>query len=320
MALRIAKLRVKRALRSRYLFDNWLLLLAKYALIKLGLNVKLEAKIKGYSFKLSSDVLVWFVSRFSHCLIRHVDCVNNTLIMDNVRVKLVSDAVYDVKAFAKSLGWRYDASRDCWIKGDAMFKRIYMPVIDIFDFGAYDELEFRDKVIVDVGAFVGDSAIYFALRGAKKVIAVEPHPEAFKEMLENIRLNGLEDVVVPINAGLASRPGSIHVKKVDLTQADGMYHRPSRCGEIPAVTLGELIDKYDLSSDAVLKLDCEGCEYDVILNDYEHIKVFDELIVEYHAGHVGIPVSKLLKILSKDYRCKIVKGDKEFGIVHCTKK
>jgi len=30
-------------------------------------------------------------------------------------------------------------------------------------------------------------------------------------------------------------------------------------------------------------MDCEGCEYDVILNDYEHVRLFDEVYFEYHA-------------------------------------
>jgi len=37
--------KVRRALASRYLFDNWLSLLIKYALIKIGFNVKLTAKV-----------------------------------------------------------------------------------------------------------------------------------------------------------------------------------------------------------------------------------------------------------------------------------
>jgi hypothetical protein len=37
--------------------------------------------------------------------------------------------------------------------------------------------------------------------------------------------------------------------------------------------LGDIINEYNIPSNAVLKTDCEGCEYDVILNDYEHVKL-----------------------------------------------
>jgi FkbM family methyltransferase len=71
----------------------------------------------------------------------------------------------------------------------------------------YKSLSVKDRVVVDVGAFVGDSAIYFTLKGARKVIAIEPHPGAYKEMLDNIRLNNLENIIVPINAYLVSERG-----------------------------------------------------------------------------------------------------------------
>jgi hypothetical protein len=58
-------------------------------------------------------------------------------------------------------------------------------------------------------------------------------------------------------------------------------------------------------------MDCEGCEYDIILNDYEHVRLFDEVYFEYHAFITKIPVEMLLKKLSKDFECKIV-SDEEF--------
>jgi FkbM family methyltransferase len=197
---------------------------------------------------------------------------------------------------------------------------MYWPILGIFDCGEYNSLSVKDRIVVDVGAFVGDSAIYFALKGARKVIAIEPHPEAYEEMLENIRLNKLEDVIVPINAGLASRHGRIRIESVDIERTAITYHRPSKCnGEVMALCLSELISKYNIDSNAALKLDCQGCEYDIILNDYARIKLFDEILLEYHANVGGKP-SKLLKVLSRDYRCKVVEKDRNFGIIHCVRK
>ncbi len=155
--------------------------------------------------------------------------------------------------------------------------------------------------MIDVGAFVGDSAIYFALKGARRVIAIEPHPGAYAEMLDNIKLNNLEDVIISINAGLASRPGKICIENVSA---------------VPAVTLSELINRFGIDpSDAVLKMDCEDCEFDVILNDYEHVRLFRELIFEYHPRFVNKSLDDLLNVLGRDYKCDI-KGNRNLGI--CT--
>jgi len=64
----------------------------------------------------------------------------------------------------------------------------------------------------------------------------------------------------------------------------------------------------------VLKMDCEGCEFDVILNDYEHVKLFKELILEYH----GDPVP-LFNILVNGFDCKI-KRLNGVGFIHCLRR
>jgi len=191
-------------------------------------------------------------------------------------------------------------------------------VLEVFEEGLYSALNVNGKVVIDVGAFVGDSAIYFASRGAKKVIAVEPHPDAFREMLDNIKLNNFENIVVPLNVGLASKPGKICIEKVDIEGTIDTYHRPGECDVVvPAITLGDVVSRYVINRSAVLKMDCEGCEFDVILNDYEHVRIFKELIIEIHLYASSEPL-KLLKVLAKDYLCKVVKRmSKSIMIVYC---
>jgi FkbM family methyltransferase len=180
-------------------------------------------------------------------------------------------------------------------------------ILAIFEYDDwYEDLNVRGRVVVDVGAYIGDSAIYFAWRGAKKVIAIEPRPGAYEEMLENIRLNSLETTIFPISAGIASRPGKILLEEVDIETTNVTYHRPKdQKGAIPVVTLGDLIREFNLSG-AVLKMNCEGCEYDVILNDYEHVKKFEELLFQRHAYIAEMSAKPLLKKLSEDFTCEIV--------------
>ena len=199
---------------------------------------------------------------------------------------------------------------------------MYYPILEIFSSGEYDSFDVKDKVVIDVGAFVGDSAIYFALKGAKRVIAVEPHPGAFAEMLENIKLNKTENIIIPVNAGLASRSGKVCLENTDNIETIVTYHRLGECiNAVPAVTLGELISRFGVDpGNVMLKMDCQGCEYDVILNDYEHIRMFKELVFEYHTYIFNKPLDDLLNVLSGDFRCVKVKGHEYFGIVHCVRK
>ena len=60
----------------------------------------------------------------------------------------------------------------------------------------------NDKVVVDVGAECGDTALYYANLGAK-VFAFEPLKENFDKMIQNLSLNPeISKRITPINAAL----------------------------------------------------------------------------------------------------------------------
>jgi FkbM family methyltransferase len=288
--------KARKALASRHLFDNWLSLMTRYALHRLGFDVKLTAKIRGCTFEISPETFERLVSRFSHGLIKSVVCINGRMLVNGMEVKDLDDVIYNTETWARVLGWAYDPVGRFWFKGDLKFRHMYGTILEIFDYGAYKSLSVKDKVVVDVGAFVGDSAIYFALKGAKRVIAIEPHPGAYAEMLENIRLNNLEGVIIPLNAGLAGKPGRIRAESVDKEETIGTFHRFSDVGSVKAVTLDDIVGKFGIREGAVLKMDCEGCEYEVLSAvKPETLRVFDQILIEYHNGY------RLLRAILENY-------------------
>jgi FkbM family methyltransferase len=216
-------------------------------------------------------------------------------------------------------GWTY--YKNYWEKNNVKFKHIYLSTYEIFE-EDYNFLNVKDKNVLDIGAFVGDSPIYFILKGAKKVYAIEPHPDAYKEMLENIKLNNMEDKIIPINMGINYEKDYIFINTKNLAQAASSFFNSNNIGiKVPAGKLSDIIDKYNIDTQ-ILKMDCEGCEYDIILKDYDTIKEFDEIGFEYHAYNTKIPVSKLLEKLNKDFECKFIRGgiNKDLGIIYCIRK
>jgi len=176
------------------------------------------------------------------------------------------------------------------------------------------------------------TAIYFAIKGAKKVIAIEPHPGAYEELVENIRINGLEGKIVPLNIAVGDKEGYIVVSNVETKQAPVTLFKESEGNgiKVKMETLSNVINMYNLETD-VLKMDCEGCEYSLILNDYEAVSKFDQLAFEYHAYNTGISIYKLIQSLEKEYNCEFVderiyrrngpNWDKsKIGMLHCVKR
>ena len=258
------------------------------------------------------------ISKLSRGMIKFMDCVDNKLlIVSSISTEIINvdELPVNPETRMRVLGAIHNQHCGCYIvRGGAKFRHVYSSVLETFYTGEYSALNVADKIVIDIGAFVGDTAVYFALKGAKRVVAVEPHPDAYTEMLENIRLNGLEGVIVPVNAGLASRPGKLCIAG-NIETAITTYFKTGDCKDsVPAVTLSELLDEFDLrGSNMALKMDCEGCERDVILNDYKHVSLFDELIFEYHS-----PPDELITALSRDYKYTVA-GSPSLGIVYCVK-
>lgn len=156
-----------------------------------------------------------------------------------------------------------------------------------FFFKDYEFLNVMNKVVIDVGAYVGDSAIYFALNGAKKVIALELYPYAYELAVKNIYENGLSEKIFLLNAGYG-KDGQILVDEdlaTDETTSVStslMSNGTKRKCEV--YSLNSLLETFNINN-AVLKMDCEGCEYNMIDEDSITLGKFSRIVMEYHYGY-----------------------------------
>jgi len=151
----------------------------------------------------------------------------------------------------------------------------------------YDFLPVSDKVVIDIGANIGDSSIYFALKGAKKVIAIEPFPQNYRLAKKNIELNKLNDKIDLLLCGCSNNQGFLVVGEEKVGAGSNLKKSISGT-KIPLITLADLVSKYEIYS-AVLKLDCEGCEYDSIMTADESIlSKFTHIQIEYHYGYKNL--------------------------------
>jgi hypothetical protein len=76
----------------------------------------------------------------------------------------------------------------------------------------YLGFDLTNYFVLDIGALVDDTALYYAKRGAF-VVAVGPSPNNYETMMKNLGLNpDLKPRIVPINAAVAGKDGSMDVK------------------------------------------------------------------------------------------------------------
>jgi FkbM family methyltransferase len=141
----------------------------------------------------------------------------------------------------------------------------------------------RGDVVIDIGAHIGLFSIYLAKRCPfLKVFAFEPFPANFSNCVENLRLNGVTNVELspkaiahdnrllsmatdPCNSGGASAV-------VRTFAANGIVR------DIASMTLDEVFSLHEIDRCKLLKIDCEGMEYEILSGT----RAFD--MVEYLAG------------------------------------
>ena len=162
-------------------------------------------------------------------------------------------------------------------------------ITDQFIKNEYGWLNVKGKAVIDIGANIGDTAIYFALKDAKHVYAFEPYPYSYGIATQNVRLNGLEDRITLLNEGCGKEKRKI---KIDVSYKNfgGTDLKNFENGtNINITTLSELVKRFDISSEAVLKIDCEGCEYGVLLNtENSNLRKFKQIQIEYHYGYLNL--------------------------------
>lgn len=198
----------------------------------------------------------------------------------------------------RNIDWSYDFNNDgsYTIKmnnGEVVkFYHLEEQPSDVFLNEAYPFLPVNGKTVIDIGGYIGDTAIYFIMKGAKKVIALEPFLQTFQLAKKNIKINDLEDKIDFILAGCSNKNDII---KVDPNPANptGAKLAESKNGiDVQTLTLDKVIERSNNEA-SILKMNCEGDEYNIILSSSkETLRKFTHMVIEYHYGYKNL-VKKL---------------------------
>lgn len=132
---------------------------------------------------------------------------------------------------------------------------------------AADRLLKPGDLLLDIGAWVGPLTLWEVSR-AVNVVAVEPDPEAFEALKQNVAANGFDNQVRFEQIAITDHFGSMHLWQNDVTgdsQSSLTRNDMPKSVVVQCDTLGYLLEKYGTPN--VIKMDIEGGE-SLVLPEY----------------------------------------------------
>lgn len=161
----------------------------------------------------------------------------------------------------------------------------YRVIDEIWCKNAFSDYNFKENdLIVDVGGYIGESAIYFSRFTKNKIYVLEPVKKNYNKILINIQMNNLRNII-PFNLAMTAdgRDVDMAIRTDDLISS----HITDKSGKIKSITLQKFIRENNISKIDLLKLDVEGSEYEIIMGlDNSDFDKINNIMMEIHKSDI----------------------------------
>ncbi|MDR1222596.1 MAG: FkbM family methyltransferase [Tannerella sp.] len=163
----------------------------------------------------------------------------------------------------------------------------------------------RGKDFLDIGAFIGDSALMFLQYCPKRIFAYEPVTATYKDLIKTVECEGNAGIY-PVKKGMGDKKMTVKiaVKGMASSILDGYdVNRVLPAESIEITTIdAECTDK----NVGLIKMDIEGFEYFAIKGGLETIKKDKPvlLISIYHTGKDFFEIPPMIKLCVPEYTFK----------------
>jgi FkbM family methyltransferase len=162
------------------------------------------------------------------------------------------------------------------------------------------------SVVIDIGAHIGDFSI-FASKYDKDiaVFSYEPSKESFTFLIRNIELNKASNIKA-FNLAVSKTQGEIkfYIDEKNTTLHSTVIAQKSFL-LVPSTTLERIFMGNHIENCQLLKLDCEGAEYEILFNTPgEILNRIQNISMEYHdvPNYTINDLKKYLKDMGFDVR------------------
>lgn len=138
------------------------------------------------------------------------------------------------------------------------------------------------------------------------VYAIEPFPEFFALLQENLRLNAVGNVTA-LQTAIGAQSGQILLATIGEAVQHSATNQATVTGSntlaVTALLLEDVFQRYNTEQCNFLKMDCDGCESEVLLNaNPSTLAQIDHICLEYHNGCTAYSHTDLVQHLQRQGR------------------
>lgn len=141
-------------------------------------------------------------------------------------------------------------------------------------------------IIIDIGANIGAFSIYAAMAGANKIYSFEPNKSSYIKLVQNVRINRLTEIILTFNLAVTGTKNEQVFMPIESSPYNRLIKDNSNNSEltkVDCITLEEIFSINKLRKVDLIKIDCEGCEYEIIFSTSKEIwSIIDRIRMENH--------------------------------------
>lgn len=188
----------------------------------------------------------------------------------------------------------------------------YLPYLEIYLANVYHMERLKKGMnVIDIGAHIGVYTVLAAEKVGKKgeVIAIEPEPKNYKQLLENIKLNNFQNVI-PRNLALANHEslGKLYLSSDSLSYSLLSCENKNPYLEVAVKTLDNLLEEINLKKVDIIKIDTEGSEIPILKGAEKTLKANPNAKIIVASYHYPSEIKEVCQFLNeRGFKTKVSK-------------
>lgn len=179
-----------------------------------------------------------------------------------------------------------------------------------------------NDVIIDIGAHIGLFTLYASQYCKNGIIfCFEPVDENYDILVDNITQNNLKNVK-PFKSAVSKSESTITIYRNKDEAGHGMFSFTSHALKVDSISLKKIIDENSINQCNLIKIDCEGAEYEIIESlPLEYFKKISKMIIEYHFADSKPKLVNDLKtkLMTASFKISTVSHSSDMGLLYAIK-